>query len=79
MAKQGDREHALELLLIVLNHPASIQETKHRAAQLRAELEAQLTSQQVEAAERRAKAKTFEAAVEEILVQAPPGQHHMAD
>jgi predicted ATPase/transcriptional regulator with XRE-family HTH domain len=77
--KQGDREHALELLLIVLNHPASFQEAKNRAAQLRTKLEAQLTSQQVEAAQTRAKAKTFEAAVEEILVQAPPVQHHMAD
>jgi len=78
-AKQGDREHALELLLIALNHPASIQETKNRAAQLRTKLEAQLTSQQVEAAQTQAKAKTFEAAVEEILIQAPPGHHHMAD
>ena len=31
-AKRGDREHALELLLIVLNHPASFQETKDRAS-----------------------------------------------
>ena len=31
-AKRGDMEHALELLLIVLNHPASFQETKNRAA-----------------------------------------------
>jgi len=78
-AKQGDREHALDLLLLVLNHPASFQETKNRAGQLHAELEAQLTSQQVEAAQARAKAKTFEAAVHESLQQAPAGQHHMAD
>jgi hypothetical protein len=78
-AKQGDREHALELLLIVLHHPASFQETKDRAAQLRTELEAQLTSQQVEAAQARAKAKTFAAAVDESLQQPPVGQHHMAD
>ena len=72
-------EHALELLLIVLNHPASFQETKNRADRLRAELEAQLTSQQVEAAQTRATAKTFEAAVEAILQHAPAGHHHMAD
>jgi tetratricopeptide (TPR) repeat protein len=77
--KQGDGEHALELLLIVLNHSASFQETKDRAEALRAELEAQLTSQQVEAAQMRAKAKTFEAAVEEIEPQAVAGQHQMAD
>ncbi len=70
-AKQGDRDHALELLLLVLNHPASFQETKERATQLRAELEAQLTSQQVEAAQIRAKTTTFEATGEEILQQAP--------
>jgi len=78
-AKQGNIEQALELLLIVLNHPASFQETKDRAAQLRAELEAQLTSQQVEAAETRATATTVEAAVGEILRQVPAGQQHMAD
>jgi predicted ATPase/transcriptional regulator with XRE-family HTH domain len=77
-AKQGDREHALDLLLLVLNHPASFQETKNRAGQLRAELEAQLTSQQVEAAQARAKAKTFEAAVDESLQRAPAGQYHVA-
>jgi predicted ATPase len=69
-AKRGVLEHALELLLIVLGHPASFQETKNRAAHLRAELEAQMTRQQVEAAQARAQAKTFEAAVDEVLKQA---------
>ncbi|HEU5103702.1 MAG TPA: tetratricopeptide repeat protein, partial [Roseiflexaceae bacterium] len=78
-AKQGNIERALELLLVVLNHPASLQETKNRAAQLRGQLEAQLTSQQVAAAQTRAKATTFEAAVEAILQHAPAGRHHMAD
>jgi len=54
-AKRGNKEYALELLLVVLNHTASFQETKDRAAQLRAELEAQLTSQQVEAAQTQAR------------------------
>jgi tetratricopeptide (TPR) repeat protein len=66
--KQGDMEHALELLLMVLDHPASTQGTKERAAGLRAELEAQLTSQQVEAAQAQAQAKSFEAVVDELLV-----------
>jgi len=78
-AKQGNSERALELLLIVLNHPASLHETKNRTDHLRAELEAQLTRQQVEAAQTRATAKTFEAAVEAILQQTPAGHHHMAD
>lgn len=66
-AKQGDRVRALALLLMVLDHPSSVQETKDRAAPLRLELEAQLTSQQVETAQARLQAKTFEAVVEEIL------------
>jgi len=66
-AKQGKMEHALELLLIVLIHPASVQETRDRAARLRLALETQLTSKQAEAAQARAQAKTFEAAVDEVL------------
>jgi len=71
-AKRGDIEPALELLLIILNHPASPQETRNRAAHLRAELEAQLTRQQVEEVQARATAQTFEAAVGEVLKQAEP-------
>jgi tetratricopeptide (TPR) repeat protein len=66
-AQRGNLEHALELLLMVSNHPASFQGTKDRAARLRAEVEAQLTSQQVEAAQGRAQAKSFEAVVDELL------------
>lgn len=68
-AKQGDMEQALELLLIVLNHPASIQDTRNRAERLQRELEAQLTSQQVKAVQVRVQAKTFESVVDEILKQ----------
>jgi tetratricopeptide (TPR) repeat protein len=68
-AKRGKKEYALELLVMVLNHPASFQETKNRAAQLRAELEAQLTSQQVEATQVQAQAKTLEAVVDEVQQQ----------
>jgi predicted ATPase/DNA-binding XRE family transcriptional regulator len=68
-AKRGNLEYALELLLMVLNHPASFHKTKNRASDLRAELEAQLTSQQVETARERARTKTLEAAVEEVLKQ----------
>jgi predicted ATPase len=66
-AKQSDIEHALELLLIVLSHPASGQETKDRADQLRVELEMQLTPAQVEAIQAHAVEKTFDAVVEDLL------------
>lgn len=70
-AKQGhmELEDALELLLIALAHPASFQDTRNRAEQLRADVETKLTSLQIEAAQVRARAKTFEAAVAEILQQ----------
>jgi len=71
-AKQGKIERALELLLIVLNHPASLQETKTRADSLRTELEAQLTPRQVEAVQARTGEKKFEAVVEDLLELVPP-------
>jgi tetratricopeptide (TPR) repeat protein len=66
-AKRGECKQALELLLIVLNHPASIQETKDRAARLHAELEAQLTSSQIEAVQAHVGEKTLESVVKELL------------
>jgi hypothetical protein len=63
-------EHALELLLIVLNHPASFQETKDRASDLRADLEAQLTPTLIEAIQAHAGEKTFDAVVEDLLKEA---------
>jgi predicted ATPase/transcriptional regulator with XRE-family HTH domain len=66
-AKRGDSERALELLLIVLKHPATIPGTRERADQLRGEIESQLTSQLVERAQARAQAKTFEEVVGEVL------------
>ena len=66
-AKRGGNEQALELLFIVLNHPDSVQETKSRAAHLRAELEAQLTLSQVRSLQTQAGEKTFESVVEDLL------------
>jgi len=69
LAKRGDKELALEMALIVSNHSASSHETKNRAGHLRAELEAQLTSQQIEAAQVRVKSKTFDDVTNEVLKQ----------
>jgi len=65
--KQGNKEQALELLLVVLNHPAILSSTKDRAAHLRAELEAQLTLSQVKSIQTQAGEKTFESVVEDWL------------
>ena len=43
-AKQGNIEQALELSLIVLNHPGSLQETKNRADPLRARIGSAINS-----------------------------------
>ena len=66
-AKRGECEQALELLLIVLNHPASIQETKDRAARLHAELEANLTSSQIKTIQAHAAERKIEDIVEGLL------------
>ncbi|HET9908242.1 MAG TPA: tetratricopeptide repeat protein, partial [Anaerolineales bacterium] len=66
-AKRGECEQALELLLTILNHPASIQETKDRAARLRTVSEAQLTPLQIEAVQTHAGEKTLVSVVEDLL------------
>ena len=64
---QGKKESALELAMLVEKHPAVTQETKDRAIQLRGELEAQLTSTQIEAVQAHAGEKTFDAIMEDLL------------
>jgi predicted ATPase/DNA-binding SARP family transcriptional activator len=66
-ARQGNLEHALDLAWIVLNHPASVQETKRRAEKLRAEIEARVTPQQVEKVQARARDESLEHVINQIL------------
>jgi hypothetical protein len=66
-SKQGDKEHALELLLVVLNHPASLQETKDRARDLRDELESRLPQSEIEAAQQRAGLKSLDELIHQFL------------
>jgi len=63
----GAIEPVLELLVHVVNHPASNQRAKDQAQELRVQLEAKLTQQQAEAAHARARAQTFEALIQEVL------------
>jgi predicted ATPase len=65
--RAGASESALELVSQVLRHPSSSQETKARAEQLRAEVQRQLSPEQIGAAQARASAKSFEAVVQETL------------
>jgi tetratricopeptide (TPR) repeat protein len=66
-AKHSDMEHALELLLIVLNHPVITHETRKRAAQLRTQLEARLTQSQIESIQANAEEETLESVAEILL------------
>ena len=68
-AKNSNAERALELVIHVLQHPAATHDAKSRAEQLSVELEVQLTRQQIESAQARAQAKTFEAAMAGVLKQ----------
>ncbi len=68
-AKQGNIEQALELSLIVLNHPATLQETKDRAEKLRKELVSQLTPQQIEIAQTQAQTPSLGLVVAQVLEQ----------
>jgi tetratricopeptide (TPR) repeat protein len=69
LAKRGDHRNALQLLLICLNHPATVAETKGQAKKLAAEVRAKLTPHEIQSAETFAEDTAFEAVVNEILGQ----------
>ncbi len=67
-AQAGQAEQAVELSMCVLCHPASTQEAKERAEQLIAELEPQLTPEQLEAFQsQEAEVEMFDATVTKLL------------
>ena len=59
-SRQRTREETLELVIYILEHPASGQETKRRAAQLKAEIETNLVPEQIKLAEQSARSKKLE-------------------
>jgi tetratricopeptide (TPR) repeat protein len=66
-AKEGDKERALELLALVMNHRFSWQLAKDQAAPLIAELEAELSPEVAAAAQARGRARDLDATVAELL------------
>ena len=66
-AKQGNIESALELLTVVLNHPAAIRETRDRAEELHGILVSQLASQQLESVQVCIENRAFQSIVDNIL------------
>jgi tetratricopeptide (TPR) repeat protein len=71
-ARTGKPEDALEILALVLGHPATHQEFKSRATGLQAELTAELPPEVAEAAKERGRARELDATVAELLSE--PGQ-----
>jgi hypothetical protein len=64
----GSKARAVELLALVLSHPASSHEVKEKAQHLLAELEAALLLPEVlAAAQARGRARTLEEVVGELL------------
>jgi hypothetical protein len=69
LARQGDKERALELLALVLSHRISWQMARDQAAPLIAELEAELSPEVVAAAWARGRSRDLDATVRELLVE----------
>lgn len=66
-AREGASASALELITHILQYPSSRKEIMDRARQLRAELETQLTPEQIETVTARAQSKSFDAVIKEAL------------
>ena len=65
--EQGKAEQALELGTFVLENAETNREAKQRAGQLKANLEALLTPEQIEAVQARVQEKAFEDLAQDLL------------
>jgi hypothetical protein len=68
-ANQAQKQQAVEILSLVLNHPAAAQPYKDKAVRLLAELEAELPPEVVAAAKEQGQTKTIEEVVAKIVGQ----------
>jgi len=66
-ARQKSSRETLEMILYILQHPASTQETKNHATRLRIELEAKLPQVEIEAAQQLAMSKSLDELVRQFL------------
>ena len=67
LAKRGDHQKALQLLLICLDHSSTVAETKNRAGKLAAEVKEKLTAQEIESVKVLLENYSLESVVQEIL------------
>jgi predicted ATPase/DNA-binding XRE family transcriptional regulator len=68
--KQGNPEDAYKMLLVVLNHPATHQETRDRAQELQGIAASRLKPQQVASIQSHVENRSFQSIVDDILTQA---------
>jgi hypothetical protein len=66
-AGSSKKEQAIEILALVIHHPATLGLSKDKAARLLGELEAELPPEVVAAAQERGKTRQLEEVVGEIL------------
>ena len=66
-AKQGNPEEAYKMLLAVLNHPATHQETRDRAQELQGIVTSSLEPQQVASIQSHVENRSFQSIVDDIL------------
>jgi predicted ATPase/DNA-binding SARP family transcriptional activator len=66
-ARDGHAELAFEVVIRVLEHPASEQITRERAEQLGVDLEARLAAQQIQAVRARAQARSLDDVIMDVL------------
>ncbi len=64
---EAEQKQALEILTLILNHPATSQDNRARAARLLAKLEPQLSAEEVRVARTRGQSSTLEMMVKKIV------------
>jgi len=65
--KQGNPEEAYKMLLVVLNHPATHQETRDRAQELQGIATSRLKPQQVASIQSHVENRSFQSIVDDVL------------
>ena len=70
LARRGEHQKALQLLLICMDHSSTVAETKARAAKLAAEVKEKLTPQEIESVKVLVQNYHLESVVQEILALA---------
>jgi hypothetical protein len=59
-SRENNREETLELILYILQHPAGAQDTKNRAAALKADIQSRYSPEQIELINQRVRSKNLD-------------------